>query len=325
MYKNVSIILPIRNEEKYISRCLDSILSQDYPQDEFEILAIDGVSDDGTCKILNKYAQKHTSIKIINNPDKSVSKALNSGIKKANGEIIVRMDAHSIYASDYISKCVECLNKTAVDNVGGPMRVKGENYISKAVALAHNSNFGLGGGKFHDPNYEGEVDTAYLGCWLKKVFDKYGYFDERLIRNQDIEFNSRIRKNGGKIFLTPEIKSYYYCRSNLKDLWIQNFRNGFWNIKTIKITPGSLSFRHFAPLFFVLGLLISWIVKPIWFVIAGSYFLCNLFFSLKLAIRNGFKYVFVMPIVFLTLHLSYGLGLLVGIFNLLRKENYENN
>jgi hypothetical protein len=142
-----------------------------------------------------------------------------------------------------------------------------------------------------------------------------------LVRNQDIEFDSRVRKSGGKIFLAPEIKVYYYCRSNLKDLWRQNFGNGLWNIKMVKISPGSLSLRHFVPSFFVLGLLTSWIIKPIWVTVILSYILCNMLFSLKIAKKNGFKYLFIMPLIFLTLHLSYGLGSLVGIFNIIRKDD----
>jgi hypothetical protein len=241
---------------------------------------------------------------------------LNIGIKNARGEIIIRGDAHSTYADSYIKKCIEYLDKTGADNVGGPMRAVGINYQSKAIAFAHSSIFGLGGGKFHNIKFEGNVDTVYLGCWHKTVFDKYGVFDERLARNQDSEFNARIRKNGGKIFLTPEIRSFYYCRPNLKDLWSQNFKTGFWNIKTIKIVPGSLSLRHFIPLAFVIGLLTTWIIPWLWLGIVISYLLCSLFFSLRIAATNGAKYFIIMPLVFITLHLSYGLGLLKGILYL---------
>src|SRR4030067_698254 len=200
----VSIIIPVRNEEIYISKCLNSILTQDYKKDKLEILIIDGMSEDGTVKkirdFLGRSENNAINIRVLENLKLIVPCGLNIGIKESKGDYIIRMDAHTEYVSDYISKCIE---------------------------------------------------------WHKKVFDKVGLFDERLARNQDIEFNARIRKNGGKIFLTPGIKSYYHCRSNLKGLWKQNFENGKWVVYTKKIAPYCLSWRHFTPLIFVLSLIIS--------------------------------------------------------------------
>lgn len=316
-----SIVIACRNEEKFIRKCLDSILAQDYPKDKLEILVVDGMSDDRTRKILNEYARRYENINVIDNPAKITPKAFNIGIKNSSGTVITTVSAHSTFFKNYISKCVEYLNKTGADNVGGAMRAVGTTYKSKAIAFVYNSPFGLGGGKAHNENFEGEVDGVYPGCWPRRIFEKVGLFNEYLVRNQDIEFDSRVRKSGGKIFLTPEIKVYYYCRSNLKGLWKQNFRNGLWNIKMVKISPGSLSLRHFVPFFFILGLLTSWIIKPIWFTVILSYILCNTLFSLKIAKKNGFKYLFIIPLIFLTLHLSYGLGSLVGIFSIIRKDN----
>ncbi len=321
-FPKVSFVLAVRNEERFIGRCLDSIIAQDYPADKIEILAVDGMSEDRTRDILGKYTGKHSTFKIIDNPDKITPVAFNLGIKNATGDVITIVSAHSTISKDYISSCIHYLKKKNADNVGGPMRAVGTDYISKAIALAYDSTFGLGGGRFHDQRYEGEVDTVYLGCWLKGVFEKVGLFDERLVRNQDIEFNSRLRKSGGKIFLTPEIKSYYYCRSNLKDLWVQNFRTGLWNIKTIKLSPDSLSLRHFIPLLFVLSLTASWFIPALWFSIVMSYIFCNLFFTFRAAIKNGFSYVFILPVIFLTVHLSYGLGSFAGLLGLI-KENRQ--
>ena len=319
----VSFVIACLNEEKYISQCLNSILNQEYPKDKFEILVVDGMSQDGTRSILNKYASEYACIKIIDNPDKITPKAFNLGIKNSTGEIITIISAHADYDKTYISKCVEYLNKTGVDNVGGPMRAVGIDYISKAIAFVYNSSFGLGGGKFHDENWEGEAETVYPGCWRKEVFEKVGLFDERLVRNQDIEFDTRSRKKGIKIYLTPEIKTVYYCRSNLSGLWKQNFRNGFWNIKTMSINPQSLSVRHFVPLFFVLALLFGWAIKFLWFFVITSYVMCNLFFSLKIAVKNGMKYLFVIPAVFLVLHLSYGFGLMWGLMRYVKRNDAD--
>ena len=310
----ISVVIPVYNEEKHISKCLDSILAQDYPIDKIEVLVVDGMSEDGTRVMLNDYAKKYKNVKLIDNPRKVVPTALNIGIGMARGDIIARMDGHATYDAEYVKKCVESLDKTGADNVGGLLRHVGEGFIGHAIALAEACRFGTGGAKFRTAKNEQYVDTVFPGAWRRKTFEKYGYFNEKLIRNQDIEHNARIRKGGGKIFLTPEIISYYFCRSSLKSLWIQNFRNGFWNIKTIKIAPGSLSVRHFIPLFFVMSLLVMWVIPKLWLGIIISYMLCSAFFSLKIAMANGFKYFFIMPLVFLTLHLSYGFGLLAGIF-----------
>lgn len=314
MSEKISIILPVRNEESFIGRCLDSIVEQNYSKNDLEVLVVDGMSGDKTRPIIEGYARIYPFIRLLDNPRKITPCALNIGIRMARANIIVRMDGHATYDAEYVKNCVESLDKTGADNVGGLRRHVGEGFIGHAIALAETCRFGTGGAKFRTAKNEQYVDTVFPGAWHKKTFEKYGYFNEKLARNQDIEHNARIRKNGGKIFLTPRIKSYYYCRSNLEDLWIQNFRTGLWNIKTIKIAPGSLSLRHFIPLFFVIGLLITWIIPRLWLGMAISYLLCNLFFSLKIAIAKGATYVFIMPLVFFTLHLSYGFGLLAGIF-----------
>ena len=314
MKETVSVILPVRNEEKYIARCLDSIVDQDYSKGDLEVLVVDGMSDDGTRAIIERYVMSHSFIRILDNPRRITPCALNIGIRMARGNIIIRMDGHATYDAEYVKNCVESLDKTEADNVGGLRRHVGEGFIGHAIALAEACRFGTGGAKFRTAKNEQYVDTVFPGAWYKKTFEKYGYFNEKLVRNQDIEHNSRIRKKGGRIYLTPQIKSFYYCRSNLKDLWLQNFRTGVWNIETIKIAPGSLSLRHFIPLFFVIGLLTTWIIPWLWFGIVISYISCSVFFSLRIAVANGAANFFIMPLVFLTLHLSYGFGLLVGIF-----------
>lgn len=342
----VTVIIPVRNEEKYIVKCLNSILSQDYQRDRVEILIIDGISEDETIKNIKDFIshlsleyvlsqgenreietirrenKKIFNIKILNNPKRIVPCGLNIGIKEATGEYIIRMDAHTEYATDYITKCVEWLEKTGVENVGGPMRAKGKGYVGNAVEFAHHCVFGLGGGRFHSENWSGFVDTVYLGAWPKRLFEKIGLFDERLVRNQDIEFNARIKKNKGKVLLVPEIKSYYYCRDSLKGLWKQNYENGRWIIYTNKIAPYCLSWRHFVPCIFVFSLLTFFILAPyfyiasiILFVISGSYALLNIFFSIKISIKNSLKYIFILPLVFATLHLSYGFGSVWGLLN----------
>lgn len=326
--KHVSVIIPIFNEKRYIRQLLNSLLKQDYPKERLEVLLIDGRSEDGTREEINEIIASspefsHLSILVLDNPDRIVPCALNIGIKKAKGKYIVRMDAHSEYAPDYVSKCVEWLEKTGAANVGGPMVAHGKGSVGKAIEFAHHCRFGLGGGKFHDEQWAGYADTVYLGAWPGKTFKDVGLFDERLIRNQDIEFNARIRKNGGKIYLTPEIRSNYHCRDSIKGLWKQNFENGKWVVYTKLVAPYALSWRHFVPFVFVSVLIISAILCPFsifaiitLLFVAGTYTLTNLLFSFRLACKNGFKYLCTLPVVFATLHFSYGLGSIWGLLTL---------
>lgn len=327
----VSIIIPILNEKRYIANCIESVLSQDYSRENFEILLIDGGSTDGTREIIEQYTLTYTNIRLLENIYRIAPSAMNIGIKNAMGELIIIMGAHANYACSYVSKCVEWAQFTGADNVGGPALALGEGYWGKAIEYAHYSPFGLGGAHFRTGQYEGETDTVFGGAFRREVFDKVGLYDERLIRNQDIELNSRIRAAGGKIFITPEIKTTYYCRSNLKELWKQNFNNGLWNIYTSHVSTSALSLRHFVPLLFVGGLIVSVLLMvfgcifiPRWallwalpFILCfGSYLIATLIFSFKIVLRFGLKYFPALMAVFATLHISYGVGSIKGLLTI---------
>ncbi|MCF6156672.1 MAG: glycosyltransferase family 2 protein [Candidatus Brocadia sp.] len=326
----VSVIIPIFNEKRYIRQLLHSLLKQDYPKDRLEILLIDGRSEDGTRDEINEIIASspefsHLKIIVLDNFKRIVPCALNIGIKDSKGDFVIRMDAHSAYAPDYVSKCVEWLEKTNSANVGGPMVANGKGFVGKAIEFAHHCRFGLGGGRFHDEQWAGYADTVYLGAWPKRIFEEVGLFDERFTRTEDIELNSRIRKAGRKIYLTPEIKSYYHCRDTLRGLWRQNFANGKEVVYTKIVAPYTLSWRHFIPLIFVVSLIVPMVFFPFSFLatiafvlVAGSYALANLFFSFRLACKNGFRYLFTLPVVFATLHFSYGLGSIWGLLTLKR-------
>jgi len=323
----VSIIIPCRNEEKHIGKCLDSIIANDYLKDGLEVLVIDGLSEDGTKKIIEDYSRRFPFIRLLSNPNKFTPFGLNIGIKNAKGEIIIRMDAHAIYDKDYISKCVEYLKKTGADCVGGTLQTlpSQDTFEAEVIALVLSHSFGVGGRTFRTKRKEGYVDTVPFGAYRKEIFDKIGLFNEKLVRNQDIELNSRIRKAGGKIFITPEIKLSYFAPTTFKGLISQQFQNGLWNIYTQKIAPGSLRARHFIPLFFVAGLLGSLILTPftslsmnLFILILGSYILLDLFFSFKISLKRGIKYLAVLPIVFFLHHFSYGLGSIFGILTFRR-------
>jgi len=236
----------------------------------------------------------------------------------------MRMDAHCSYLPDYISKCVKHLRQSNADNVGGVcITISGtESLMARTIALVLSSRFGVGNSHFRvgvdAPKY---VDTVPFGCYERRVFEDVGLFDEELVRNQDIEFNARLRKSGGKVLLVPEIKSCYHSRSTLRELCSQNWSNGVWNIYLTKMIPGSLSARHFIPMLFILGLLgglfLSIFSNPGLILLAlvlGSYLLVSLVFSVKIGSREGIRYIPLLPLVFFSLHSSYGLGMLWGVF-----------
>lgn len=323
----VSIVIPCRNEEKHISKCLDSLIDNDYPKYLIEIFVIDGMSEDNTREIIKKYIGKYPFIKLINNSRNIVPTALNIGIKKARGDIIIRIDAHSTYPSSYIEKLILWIRKSEADNVGGIWITKpgAETVIAKAISLVLSHPFGVGNGLFRigikEPKY---VDTVPFGCYRREVFEKIGLFDENLVRNQDLEFNLRLKKAGGKILLVPDIVSYYYARSTLRALAKNNFSNGFWVVYSTKFAKVPFSVRHLISFFFVLSicgsLILLFIYRPfiyLFLLVFIAYLISNIFFSLGVSFKKGFKYFIPVILSFSTLHFSYGFGSICGLIKLM--------
>ena len=323
MNEYVSIVMPLYNEEGYIKKCLDSLLLQDYSLDLMEWIFVDGGSTDRTKDILCEYQAKYPKlIQIYDNPHKTVPYAMNIGIEKATGKYIIRLDAHSDYQKDYIRKCVYYLNKTGADNVGGVEETKSKGTIGKAIALMLSSKFGVGNSQFRTNGISGYVDTVPFGAFRREVFEKWGGYDERLTRNQDNEMNYRIRKNGGKIYLSNEIRFSYYCRDSLKGICDMAVKNGMWNVITRRLCPGSMGMRHFIPLLFLLSLifmpLFGILFIPIRYLFGTEialYFLLDIYFSLKQ--KDSIKSFFLLLILFPAFHISYGAGSLLGLYKLL--------
>lgn len=254
----ISIVIPCRNEKRHIGAFLDSLLRQNFDSAwEVEILVADGMSDDGTREILRQYMLKVPSVQMIDNPGRIVSTGLNAAIAASTGEIIIRMDAHTVYATDYIWQCVSVLQETEADNVGGPWIARGTGHIGRAIAAAFQSPFCAGGGKSHNPGYEGEVDTVYLGCWRRSAFERFGMFDPELVRNQDDELNFRIRRGGGRLFQSPRIQSYYTPRSSLLAVFKQYLQYGFWKVAVIRKHGSVASGRHLVPALFVSSIVLG--------------------------------------------------------------------
>lgn len=326
----VSVVMPVYNEEKYIDKCIQSLLMQDYPQNKMEWIFVDGMSSDDTVKILKSYANKYSDlIYVCNNPQKIVPYAMNIGIARSKGKYVIRLDAHADYAIDYISKCVFYLENTDAENVGGIAITKADGFTGKAIAKVLSSKFGVGNSQFRTNGNSGYVDTVPFGAFRREVFRKYGGYDERLVRNQDNEMNFRIRKNGGKIYLSNDILLSYYCRDSIKGITQMAFKNGIWNVITMKLCPGSMGARHFIPLAFVVSIvaftilgLFHWIF---WLGLAAElfmYFSLDAVYSMKL--KTTLPEMFMLLILFPIFHISYGLGSFVGIYKLITKE-YRNN
>lgn len=322
----VSVVMPVYNEEKFIEKCVDSLLMQDYPLENMEWIFVDGLSKDKTVALLEKYREKYPNlIRIHENPNKIVPYAMNIGIEASRGRYIVRLDAHADYAVDYISKCVHYLENTDAENVGGVAETKANGFMGGAIAKMLSSKFGVGNSQFRTNGESGYVDTVPFGAFRREVFSKYGGYDERLVRNQDNEMNFRIRKNGGKIYLANDIRLSYYCRDSVKSIASMAKKNGMWNIITMKLCPGSMGLRHFVPLMFiasVLGLGILGAFSQIFLVLLGAelslYFALDIFFSIKQAtsVKEFFALISLFPI----FHIAYGFGSLVGITKLFSKE-----
>ena len=254
---HVSIVIPCFNEEKYIGKCLTSIVKQIYPQNLLEVIVVNGNSTDSSVDKIKEFYSQLSNLILLDNPKRITPVGLNIGVKHAKGGVIVILGAHSYIANDFIQNAVNELNQTDADCVGGPITNRGTTFIGKAIALAMKSSFGVGNSLFRISDKKQYVDTVAFGAYRKEIFEKIGYFDESLTRNQDFEFNQRIIQSGKKILLTPAIQSFYYCRSSLPKLFKQYFLYGFWKGKVVKKNLSYFKVRYQIPTLFVLTILIS--------------------------------------------------------------------
>lgn len=323
MNSEITIILPIRNEEQFIEKSLGAIFKQSYPAEYIQVLIVDGMSTDRTREFIESLAEKHpgTSLSILDNPEKIVPTGINIGLQKATGNIIIRVDGHCIIAPDYICKCVEHLQSDSVDGVGGPMESIGETYMAKAIAVGMSSPFGVGNSAFRTTYGKSKlVDTVPFPAYTREIIERVGLYDEELVRNQDDEYNYRIREAGGKILLADDVRSTYFSRASLKKLWRQYYQYGFWKVRVLQKHPRQMSLRQFIPPAFVLALLASLFcaflpaTRPLSPFVPLLYLFVNLCASVIIASKRGWQYLPLLPVTFAILHLSYGSGFLVGLF-----------
>ncbi len=329
---NIAVIIPTLNEEKFIARCLDSVIAQSYPFAEMDVMVIDGGSKDRTREIVEEYRMDYKNIRFIHNPGRIQSIAFNIGVKNSDAPYIIRLDAHATYNKVYIERCVKIFSDSVevlgcdselVGNVGGVWNIRPQHsgLIAESSAILNQSKFGIGGAAFRVGAPAGFVDTVPFGCFPRTVLNKIGGMREDLPRGEDNEFNSRIRKAGYKIYLDPEIVCTYFSRDTLKANMKQMYANGESIGHLFYIDKESIGLRHLIPFLFVVGIICGTVLSFIWFpflyaLIAGLvlYFICDFIASIIAAKEHGWKFFFPLFLMFFCVHISYGWGTIVGLF-----------
>ncbi len=318
----VTVVVPMRNEERRIGPCLDSILANDFPKDRLEILVVDGMSSDRSPAIVADRAVRFPRIRMLRNEGRIVSCGLNVGIRQARGQVIIIMGAHCEYPSNYISACIAELARTRAHAVGAMLHtLPGANtLIGHAIALMTQHPFGVGRSAFRTREAGREVDTVPYGAYRREVFERVGLFNEQLVRNQDFEFNARVRKAGGRLYLSPDLEVAYYNVPTFKRLAVQAYRNGFWLSEMWCVSPASFRIRHAIPLLFVATLLGSALLAPFstWATAVATltlsaYLVAGTTAAGQIAFRTGAKFFFPLVALFFTHHFLYGFGTLVGL------------
>ncbi len=317
----VSIVLPVRNEVAFIEACIAGIAAQDYPRERFEVLLVDGRSTDATVYQAREAASRHgLTLRVIDNPSRTTATAMNLGIAAANGDIILKVDGHTEIPIDFVSANVRVLQETAADCAGGPIETVGRGVIGRAIALAMSSRFGIGDASFRDPDAAAqETDSVPFGAYRRDVFERIGSFAEDIDRGEDDELNYRLRDAGGRIMLSPAIRSTYYCRDSLSALAVQYWRYGLAKAAVLERHPQRLRPRHLIPSALVMalggGLVLSVVDRRfLWLTMAAgtAYGLANLGASFSLSKRAGPGEAKYLPPAFACIHLSAGAGLIAG-------------
>lgn len=329
MTPRVSVIVPCYNERSTITRLLEGIALQTYPKDTFEVIVADGMSTDGTREAIGEFLELHPELNllVIEVPIRSIPAALNLAIASAAGEVIVRLDAHSVPTGDYIQRCLDALERTGAANAGGLWAIKASNksWIAAGIAVAASHPIGAGDARYRTGGAEGEVDTVPFGAYPREWLERIGPFNERLLTNEDYEYNSRIRAAGGMVWFDPSIQSDYYSRGTLRELARQYSRYGFWKMRMLRSFPETLRWRQLLPPLFVitsLFLLISSIfgsgprmlllaVWSIYITILMAVGIWEAFRRRRAALALG------MPLALVTMHMFWGWGAVRGIIDLL--------
>jgi glycosyltransferase involved in cell wall biosynthesis len=314
----VSVVLPVRNEARHLRPCLEAVLAQDYPADDMEILVADGMSDDGTRAIVAEFARRDPRVRLVDNPGRIVPAGLNAAIARARGSVVVRVDGHTLVERDYVARAVEALARTGADVVGGSMTPRARSLFGRAVALATSTPMGVGGSRFHYALSEEPAESVYMGSFRRDAFTRFGLFDEGLVRNQDDEFNYRVREAGGQVVLAPAMRSWYTPRETPGALFRQYLQYGYYKVRVAALHPRMARPRHLIPSAFVLvsaGLAAASPVVPAAGGLLAAGWALHAAASLALALPGGRRDPAawaLVPAATLLLHVGYGTGFLAG-------------
>ncbi len=325
MLPRVTIAMPAYNEEKYIEACIASVQTQDYPANLIEIIVADGRSTDRTREILAQLAATDQRIKVIDNPERLQAAGLGHIVKQATGDVIVRMDVHCEYEPDYVRMCVEVLERTGADNVGGAQRARARTPFQRAVCAALKSPLGVGGAKYRSSIAEGFVDTVFLGAFRRKVFETVGLWDPGAITNEDSELNQRILDAGGQVYLSRDIVVHYFPRTSFKMLAKQYYKYGRGRARTLLKHGTFPTLRPLLPFLMTTGAATLAAVPLLWPLAPAAYATYAVATGIE-AVRAGRKLgVPAIPVVwamFPVLHVSHGVGFAAGLFRYLRKPDW---
>lgn len=327
----LSVAIVALNEEKFLPSLFEDLLSQTYNHSFIEILLIDGGSNDKTKIIMDEFAMKYekhfNKVSVLNNPDKIQAAGWNVAIRNYGGDALARIDAHSRIDKYFCEKVVENLNNDEFV-VGGqrPSIVENDTKWSKTMLQVESSLFGSNILKSRRSTKKQYVKTMFHATYRREVLDSVGYFNENLLRTEDNEFHYRIRKQGYKLCYDPDIISYQYIRGSFKQMIKQKSGNGFWIGETIKFCPRCISIYHLIPFFFVICLFAFLVLIPfgLWYLsvaLLGLYFLFAVTNTIFSGIKKGFYlYHFIMPFIFFVLHISYGVGTLLGLIKIIKRK-----
>ncbi|MBK7534125.1 MAG: glycosyltransferase family 2 protein [Myxococcales bacterium] len=321
----VTIAMPAFNEERFIETCIRSVWEQDYPRERIEILVADGRSTDRTREILEDLARQDPRIRMIDNPERLQAAGLGHIVKQARGDIIVRMDVHCEYATDYVRKCVATLDATGADNVGGAQRAKAKTSFQEALCAALGSPLGVGGAAYRSATAEGFVDTVFLGAFRRAVFERVGLWDPAAATNEDAELNQRILETGGKIYLSRDIVVHYFPRDSFRTLAKQYFRYGQGRARTLLKRGAFPKLRPLIPFFLVSGAAAMLLLPPAWPLLppaVAGYLLASGAEAVRVAAPLGPRAVATAMAIFPILHFSHGSGFAAGLWRYLRQPDW---
>jgi succinoglycan biosynthesis protein ExoA len=330
----VSVIVPVLNEQGYIGRCLLALAEQDYPRESFEVFVLDGGSSDATVYETQRTAESvGLTVLFAPNPGRTTAAGFNLGLSLAHGQVIVKVDGHTRVAPDFLSASIRALSESGADAVGGPIETRGHGSVGRAIAAAMSSGFGIGDTAFrHEQAPEQWADSVPYGAYRREVFERVGNFAQDIDRGEDDEFNTRLRRSGGRILLSPSIHSVFFCRSTFAGLSRQYWGYGLAKAAVLRKHPSGLRPRHLVPSTLVLaltgGALLS-IVNIRFGLVAllagGAYTIANLVASLKTARATGVNPLY-LCFAYTCIHLPAGAGMIAGflrgLFPLKRRRGH---